>query len=142
MARAEPSRALIDTGALLALANPRDQYHAQAVAIGRRQVARGARWLGSTLVLGEFHAHVLRLRGATVARELLQALLDDPAYEWIETSVSLIESALALWLDRFRDRPCSLTDAVSFELMQRERIQSAFAFDNDFVTAGYELLSA
>jgi hypothetical protein len=26
--------------------------------------------------------------------------------------------------------------------MQRERIQSAFAFDNDFVTAGYELLSA
>ena len=42
MARAEPSRALIDTGALLALANPRDQYHAQAVAMAGWAQSHGA----------------------------------------------------------------------------------------------------
>lgn len=44
------------------------------------------------------------------------------------------------WLDRFHDQPFSLTDAVSFELMRRERVTHAFAFDPHFVTAGFELV--
>jgi predicted nucleic acid-binding protein len=58
-----PHRALIDSSALLALANPRDQYHAPAVTIGRRFLSGGGRWVGSALVLGELHAHLLRWRG-------------------------------------------------------------------------------
>jgi len=44
------------------------------------------------------------------------------------------------WLGRFSDQRFSLTDAVSFEVMRREQISRAFAFDQHFVTAGFELL--
>lgn len=131
---------LVDTGALLALANPRDQYHPRAVAAGRRLRAEGVRWLGSALVLAELHAHLLRLRGPELARSVLAGLLDDRLFEWRDVTVELVGAATSAWLERFADQRFSLTDAVSFELMRRERIGQAFAFDADFQTAGYELI--
>lgn len=34
----------------------------------------------------------------------------------------------------------SLCDAISFELMQRERLVKALTFDQHFATAGFEIL--
>ena len=48
--------------------------------------------------------------------------------------------ALDSWIGRFADQRLSLTDAVTFELMRREKLTHAFAFDADFVTAGFALL--
>ena len=71
---------------------------------------------------------------------MIGALLRDPAYDWRDAGVELLESAVTDWLERFADQRFSLTDAVTFELMRRERLRQAFAFDQDFRTAGYELL--
>jgi len=133
-------RALIDTGALLAVANPRDQYHARAVDIGRRFLAAGGKWVGTTLVLSELHGHLLQRSDPKIARTHLRRLLDDPAYEWHDASVGLAREAVARWLDRFHDQRFTLTDAVSFELMRRLRLTVAFAFDHHFEVAGYERL--
>jgi predicted nucleic acid-binding protein len=130
-------RALVDTGALLAVANPRDQYHAEAVAIGRRFLAAGGRWVGTVLVLGELHGHLLQRRGPEVARAHVDELLADPAYEWLDVTAELIGEASERWLGRFRDQPFSLTDAVSFEVMRRARLTTAFAFGHHFEVAGY-----
>lgn len=135
-----PSRVLIDTGALLAAANPRDQHHEEAVALGRRFLASGGRWIGTTLVLAELHGHLLHRRGQAVARTHLDRLLLDPAHEWIDASAELVGEASERWLARFRDQPFSLTDAVSFEVMRRLRLTHAFAFDHHFEIAGYERL--
>jgi predicted nucleic acid-binding protein len=134
------ARVLIDTSALLALAHRRDQYHARAVATARRFLSRQGRWVGSTLVLGELHGHLLHRRGPTQAREVTAALLDDPAYEWMDATVELVRDGVASWIERFRDQAFSLTDAVSFALMRREGLRTAFAFDDDFRTAGFALL--
>ena len=130
---------LTDTSALLAIANPRDQYHAGELAIVRRHVAAGGRFLGSTLVLGELHGHLLHRRGPVAARRVLSALLDDPVYEWLEVSAALVRDATSGWLERFADQRFSLTDAVSFELMRTRKITVAFAYDDDFRTAGFQL---
>ncbi len=134
------ARAFVDTSALLALANPRDQYHRVAVPAARDHLESGGRFVGSTLVLAELHGHLLHRRGAPTARRVLAALLDDPAYAWEEVSAELVSAAVSRWLERFADQHFSLTDAVSFELMRTRRISTAFAFDDDFVTAGYALL--
>lgn len=131
---------LIDTSALLALAHRRDQYHARAVATAKRFLSRNGRWVGTVLVLGELHGHLLHRRGSSEAHELTAALLDDPAYDWRDATVDLVQDAMRTWLGRFRDQAFSLTDAVSFELMRREGVRTAFAFDDDFRTAGFELL--
>jgi uncharacterized protein len=141
-ARGMPSRTLIDTSALLAVASPRDQHHDEAVAIGRRFLSRGGRWVGTTFVLAELHGHLLYRRGREVAREHLDGLLGDPAHEWVDVPVELVREASERWLGRFRDQSFSLTDAVSFEVMRRLRLTTAFAFDHHFELAGYGRLRA
>lgn len=135
-------RTLVDTGALLAVANPRDQYHERAVARGRRFLEKGGRWVGTTLVLAELHGHLLHRRGAETARSHLGRLLEDPAYEWVDATAELVREARGRWLERFHDQAFSLTDAVSFEVMRREKLTTAFAFDHHFEVAGFELLRA
>ncbi|MEW5918785.1 MAG: PIN domain-containing protein [Gemmatimonadota bacterium] len=134
-------RAAVDTGALLALASSRDQYHAQAVTIERRFRESGGRWVSSFFVLNELHAHLVRRADAAVARRVIAALLRDPAYEWRDVTVELLRGAVSAWLERFPDQRFSMTDAVTFEIMRTDRISRAFAFDRDFLTAGYELMT-
>lgn len=132
-------RTAIDTGALLALAAPRDQHHADAVAIARAHIASGQRWVGSVLVLAELHGHLLRWRSPREAHRLVDQLRTDPAYDWRAVDTELIEAATVNWLLRFADRKISLPDAITCELMRREGIEAVFAFDHDFVVMGYRL---
>ena len=134
------SKVWVDTGALLALATPRDQHHMRAVATLRRHAAVGVRWTSSVLVLAEFHSLAVQRRGAAMARASVTSLLADSGYEWLDVPVALVSEAMSNWLDRFPDQSFSLADAVSFELMRRERLTQAFAFDQHYATAGFELL--
>lgn len=137
---ASPRRVAVDTGALLALASSRDQYHARARATAERLQAAGARLFGHTLVLSEFHGHLLHRVGTGPARSTLTRLLHDTAFEWMDVSIELTQRAMANWLDRFPDQRFSLTDAVTFEIMREGRVTHAFAFDQHFATAGFALL--
>ncbi len=133
-------RVAVDTGALLALASSRDQYHERA----RRTLARlqksGTRLIGHLLVLGELHGHLIRRLEPTAAHRITGGLLKDPSFEWQEVGSDLVGRALANWIERFGDQRFSLTDAVTFEIMREARVTQAFAFDQDFVTAGFTLL--
>jgi predicted nucleic acid-binding protein len=133
-------RAAVDTGALLALANPKDQYHDAAVRIARGVLNQGGTLIGTTLVLAELHGHLLRWRPPAAAAEILRAVTTDRGYDWRDATTDLVDSAIHSWIARFADQRFSLTDAVTFELMRRERLQDAFAFDDDFRVAGYRLL--
>jgi uncharacterized protein len=137
---ASPTRAAIDTGALLALASSRDQYHERALRTEASFRRSGRRWLGTLLVLGELHGHLIRRIDSAAAQRVVSALLHDPAFEWHDVTGDLTRGALEQWIGRFADQRFSLTDATTFELMRRERVTHAFAFDAHFVTAGFELL--
>lgn len=134
------SRAAVDTGALLAIANPRDRHHAEATRIMQRVMTEGIRLVGSTLVLAELHGHLLRWRPPAVAASVLRAVALDPIYDWRDAGMELVDAALHGWIGRYADQRFSLTDAVTFELMRRERLTHAFAFDEDFRVAGFSLL--
>ena len=99
-------------------------------------------FLGTTLVLSEFYSHLLYLRGARVARTALKHLLEDPIHEWVEVGPDLVEDARSNWLAPYDEQAFTLVDAVSFEVMRREKVTTAFAFDHHFEVAGFELLRA
>jgi len=134
-------RVLVDTSALLALANGRDQYHARAVEAARAHRKSGGRYVSTLAVLVEFHSRILYLRGPGSAREAIRHLLADPSHEWHGVTPDLVAHAVTGWLARFADQRLSLTDAISFETMRRHRITHAFAFDRHFEIAGFSLLS-
>jgi predicted nucleic acid-binding protein len=80
---------------------------------------------------------------------LLQARLSLPAalklaqdsqafvIEWVDED---LHSSGVRELERSRRRSVSLVDHISFVVMKRRRITTAFAFDPDFVAAGFQLL--
>ena len=90
-------------------------------------------------MLAELHGHLLHRRGPELARRVVGTLLEDPTFEWVDVTSDLLAEAHSAWLVRFHDQAFSLTDAVSFALMRRERLTVAFAFDSDFATAGFRL---
>ena len=96
--------------------------------------------MSTTLVLAEFHGHLLRRIEPPAARRVLDALLADPVFEWHDCTTEITRRAVERWIGGFADQRFSLTDAVTFEIMREERVTRAFAFDRDFTTAGFELL--
>jgi hypothetical protein len=134
-------RAFIDTSALLALSRTGDQHHARAVRAAEAHLEAGGRYVGTTLVLAELHAHLMRLRGLGPARELIARLVADPVHEWHQVGPDMVSAAIDRWLVKFHDQDFTLTDAVSFEVMKREGVAHAFAFDHHFEVAGFELLA-
>ena len=77
---------------------------------------------------------------ASRARKVVIDLMEDPIFIWIEVDCDTLSAATSRWLERYGDQRFSLTDAVSFEIMKRERLTVAFAFDHHFRIAGYDLL--
>ena len=134
------ARVFADTSALVALVHRRDQAHQRALSLGQRHVREGGSFVSTMFVLAELHRHVLHRRGPNEARFAVTGLLADRAYHWREVTEGLVRTAVVAWLERFDDQRFSLTDAVSFEVMRREGLTTAFAFDRDFVTAGFRLL--
>lgn len=140
-ARKIPPSVAVDTGALLALASSRDQYHERALRTLAALQKAGTRMVGHVLVLGELHGHLLRRLDAASARRILGGLTKDPSFQWLDVDVPLIDRATSAWMDRFSDQRVSLTDALTFELMRESKLTHAFAYDQDFETAGFALLA-
>ena len=95
-----PRRVAVDTGALLALASSRDQYHQRARNTLLQLQTSGTRFVGHALVLGELHGHLIRRVGSADARRLVVGLLRDKAFEWREVGPELIGRAFASWIER------------------------------------------
>lgn len=108
--------------------------------IAERHLGSGGQFVGTTLILAEFHAHLLYLRGPAAARAAVSALTEDPVHDWVPVSSDLEREAIGRWLARFSDQDFSLIDAVSFEVMRRNKVTHAFAFDRHFAIAGFQLL--
>lgn len=86
------------------------------------------------------HTLILRWRGAGAGLLFLKTVFESGAHVVIVADEELIGAALSRWVRGFADKPLSLADAVSFEVMRRERISRALAYDRHLVLAGYEIL--
>jgi hypothetical protein len=130
----------VDTAFVVALASRQDQYHAAATALvprfrsGTRMVTTRAVCLeiGNTLA-----SELYRRKGI----ELLSGIAKDPRFEIVPLTEDLYAEGMTLFSER-RDKEWSLTDCVSFLVMQRRGIRLALTADNHFRQAGFEPLLA
>jgi predicted nucleic acid-binding protein len=94
----------------------------------------------TAFVVAEVHTLVLRWRDIRTADRFLHLAFDSRAHTIIEVTQEMTAAAMARWIRRYEDKKFSLCDAISFEVMHRERIARALTFDRHFVVAGYEIL--
>jgi uncharacterized protein len=135
-ARAE---VFLDTSFAIALISPRDHFHNRAKALADQ--AEKGRWqlVTTEAVLFEMGNALSRQRHRDAAVALIRSLREDPSVEVLPTTVELLDVAFG-WFALHRDKEWSLTDCLSFVVMQRRKLGCALTADHHFVQAGYEAL--
>jgi predicted nucleic acid-binding protein len=126
---------LVDTSALIALFLPDERNHQEAANFGRQKPE--PRFVLTELILGELATRLRVRAGADRAVEVARDVLRSNRYELVFTDPELLDGGLAK-MARFRDKRLSLTDCVSFELMEKLGLRAAFTFDRDFRDCGFE----
>lgn len=124
----------IDTSFFVALRNRRDPRHEEAVAL-LRQKERSV-FVTSNHVRGETWTYLARKTNHSSAVAFLDSLESSPRVR-IETVSPEQEAGAFRWLRRHDEREYSFVDATSFAVMESLRLTEAFAFDGDFVAAGF-----
>ncbi len=125
----------IDTSALYAYLDAGDTDHetASRAFAGLRQERR----VVHNYILVETEALVRARLGVAASSRFHAELVPVLDVEWV--TAELHEVALSSLRAAGR-RGLSLVDCVSFEVMRRRRIDTAFAFDDDFATAGFRIV--
>jgi predicted nucleic acid-binding protein len=134
-------KVFVDTSAWIGFVVERDPCHQQAEGFFRALIEEGGKVFTSNYVIDETLTRLLYDRGLKVAREF---------YRWIKKAAD--EGRLAIfWIDepiteqawkafiKFAEHKLSFTDATSYALMKRYRLDEIFAFDNDFAKIGLNL---
>lgn len=127
----------VDTSGLLALLNPKDDNHPGAAGAFARLQVRQAPLVSTSFVLVETYALLGRRFGLDAVRQFREDFAPLVDVVWVDEA--LHDAGLDLLLSR-RARRLSLVDAVSFVVMQRRKIDDAFAFDPHFEQAGFTLV--
>ena len=130
----------LDTAGWFAALSPREGGHAVAKAAYSDAVRQGLLLVTTPLVAAETHTLILRWRGPRAGAFFLETVFESGTHVVATLDDALIEAALSRWIRKFADKPLSLADAVSFEVMRRERISRALTFDRHFSDAGFAIL--
>jgi predicted nucleic acid-binding protein len=130
------SPVLADTSYYVALLSPRDQHHAAA-----KQIAANLR---RPIVVTEFV--LLELANAycgSASRHRLPALWSflhgEPSIMIVPATSELMRRGFARFVER-PDKEWSLTDCISFVVMEERGITEALTSDRHFEQAGFKIL--
>lgn len=125
----------LDTSAIYAWADVGDVNHQKAVRRLQSILDSTERLLTHNYVLVESLALLHARLGVTAAVKLAK---DSRAFvvDWVDEE---LHDAGIRELERSRKRDVSLVDQISFLVMRRRQLTTAFAFDPDFEAAGFRL---
>ena len=126
----------VDTSALFALLDRGDANHPGAAKAFPR-LLRDERLLTHNYVLLESTALVHRRLGPAALRALLEDLVPALEVAWVDEELHRAGTSAMLAAVR---RRISFVDWVSFEVMRRQRVEQAFAFDEDFAAQGFRTI--
>jgi predicted nucleic acid-binding protein len=125
-----------DTFYYLALLNPGDNRHQQALAC---TATLGGRMLTTSWVVMELGDALASPSTRSAFLQTLGQLRSDPAVTVLPPESASFEEGLKLYAAR-PDKEWSLTDCISFVVMQREGITEALTGDHHFEQAGFVAL--
>ena len=126
----------VDTGYLFALEITNDQHHQAAIQHWQGIVAALPCLVMTSYVFDEvvtfFNSRGQHAKVLQVGNNLLQS----PSVQFIHVDTALFYEGWA-YFQRYQDKDYSLTDCISFLVMQKLGIRTAFAFDQHFVQVGF-----
>jgi predicted nucleic acid-binding protein len=131
-----PNRIFIDTLFVVALINPRDQYHAKATELAAKY--ENYPFLVSDAVLLEIGNGLARSYKQE-AIEVIEDFFGSEEVEIVRLTPELFERAFDLY-KKYKDKDWGLIDCISFVVMKDAGVNQALTFDQHFEQAGFEAL--
>ena len=128
-----------DTGYWVALLNPHDELHNKATELSKslNPVHIVTSEMVLTEVLNDFSKRGDYLR--QVATKLIESINDNSNVTVVAQTSNQFKQGLKLYKNRL-DKNWSLTDWVSFKIMEQIGIYEALAYDKHFEQAGFRAL--
>jgi predicted nucleic acid-binding protein len=125
-----------DTSYYVALVNPHDEHH-EAAQVLTEQLEGSI--ITTDWVLTELGNFLCRGKNRSLFLSLLTDLRDDPSVLIISYEQLLYKLGLDLFAHR-PDKDWSLTDCVSFVVMEQQHLHEALTTDHHFEQAGFRKL--
>jgi predicted nucleic acid-binding protein len=129
----------IDAGYLIALEAADDQNHDAALRHWRGLLQSLPPLVTTSYVFDEVVTFFNSRRRNAKAVEIGNSLLRSSAVEFVHVDEQLFYEGWQFF-QRHRDKSYSLTDCVSFVLMERRGIREALTFDRHFAQVGFNKL--
>ena len=129
----------VDAGAWISLNDRGDRFHPSAVEYYQRLLRERRLLVTTNLVIAEAYINIRRAGGYQPAMRFLDSMRQSSRLNRVYSDAGLEAEAEKL-LRRYADQDFSLTDAVSFAVMQQRGITEAFGFDHHFATVGFVVL--
>lgn len=125
----------VDTSAFYARLDRDDRHHSAAAATFAT-VAEDGRVVTHNYVVIETSALLRRRLGREATRRFLTDLLAPIEIAWVDRDLHAAATSAFL----AGGGRVSLVDCASFEVMRREGLSTAFAFDRDFARQGFDVV--
>ena len=125
-----------DTSFWIAISSRRDQYHSQAAAWHQSVVRTASRIVTTEAVLWEWLNALSDASTRTIAAEGYRRVHADRRIEVVPFQPELSDAAIGLYRGR-ADKNWSLTDCLSFVIMDRHALTEALTTDRHFEQAGF-----
>jgi len=125
----------IDTSGFLSILDADDESHPRAKAKWEDLISKGATLVCSNYILVETFALIQHHIGMEAVRAFQEDIVPLITIEWVNEPIHQTGVMSMLAADKKR---LSLTDCISFNMMRRLGIKSAFAFDRHFKEQGFE----
>lgn len=128
----------VDTSAFVAIANRSDQYHQKAKEF-ITTLEPPIKFHTSNYIIDETMTRIRMRVGHKPALNFAKGIFSSRLYTIHYIDEGIEKEAFKIF-ERYQDQKLSFTDCTSFALMKRLGIKKAFAFDEDFVVLGFEIL--
>ncbi|WP_141265589.1 MULTISPECIES: type II toxin-antitoxin system VapC family toxin [unclassified Neomoorella] len=126
---------MVDTSAVYALIDRSDDLHEKAKNLFKKLSEKDVDLILTNFILAETHALILSRIGHELAREWVKNLV------WkIERVKEEDEKRAREIIIAYKDKSFSYTDATTFAVMERLKLNVALAFDNHFTQFGWQCL--
>jgi len=128
----------IDTSAFAALIDQDDQYHKKAesfvLGLDERQTFHTTNY-----IIDETITRLRKTAGYKTALQFGKMIFSSKVHRIHYIDQELEHASFEIF-KKFSDKDLSFTDCTSFALMKKLGIKKAFAFDEDFVVPGFEIV--
>ena len=128
----------IDTGAFFARYRSDDDHHVSAVERWKKIALARRPCVTTSFIVAEAITLLSREFGCSIAAERARAIYASTVITVINPSEEDQLLAIDL-LERYADQRVYFVDCVSFVIMRRQKLKTAFGFDRHFKMAGFGL---